>query len=91
MTRATYGYTVLDAFVLVVDQDQGMSVTNDAERVIADLARAQVLAGRRVLYRDTDKRWDELLIAVDGTFAGFAPLGAASPQEAIARAEGRAP
>jgi hypothetical protein len=88
MTRATYGYTVLGAFILVVDQDQGMSVTNDAEHVIADLARARVLPGRRVLYRDTDKHWDELVVS-DGAFAGFAPLGATTPEEAIAKAEGR--
>ncbi len=91
MTRATYGYTVHGAYVLVVDQDQGMSVTNDAEHVIADLSRARVLAGRRVLYRDTDKHWDEMLVAADGAFAGFALIGAMSPGEAIAKAEGREP
>jgi hypothetical protein len=87
MTRATYGYTVLDAFVLVVDQDRGPSVTNDAEHVIEDLSRAQVLTGRRVLYRDTDGRWDELLVR-DGVFVGFIAIGAASPAGAIAKAEG---
>jgi hypothetical protein len=90
MTRATYGYTVLDAFVLVVDQDEGTSVTNNAEHVIADLTRAQVLAGRRVLYRDTDGRWDELVVQ-GGVFAGFAPIGATTLEAAIARAEGRSP
>jgi hypothetical protein len=89
--RASYGYTVVGAFVLVVDQDQGQSVTNDASSVIADLSRARVLAGRRVLYRDTDKHWDELLVAADGAFAGFAMIGATTPEEAIAKAEGREP
>jgi hypothetical protein len=88
--RATYGYTVAGPYVLVVDQDRGPSVTNDAENVIDDLSRAQVLAGRRVLYRDTDGRWDELLVR-DGAFAGFVALGAASAAGALAKAEGRTP
>ncbi len=88
MTRATYGYTVIGSCVLVVDQDRGMSVTNDAEAVIADLAALGVLAGRRVLYRDTDGRWDELVVS-DGAFAGFASLGAMTPEAAIAMAQGR--
>jgi hypothetical protein len=85
--RATYDYAVHGAFVLVIDQDSGPSVTNDAENVIEDLSRAGVLDGRRVLYRDTDGRWDELLVR-DGAFVGFIALGAASPAGAVAKAEG---
>jgi hypothetical protein len=90
MTHAAYDYTVHGAFVLVVDQDRGRSVTNDAENVIEDLSRAGVLAGRRVLYCDTDGRWDELLVS-EGAFVGFVALGAATPAGALAKAEGRAP
>ena len=58
-------------FALVRDLDQGASVTNDAENVVpAVLARQPV---DRIIYRDTDQRWDELLH--DGRqFLGFAPI-----------------
>lgn len=84
--RASYSTEIRDEFVLVIDHDQGKSVTNDAENVIADLYRAGLLAtGRRVLYRDTDGRWDEL--RYDGVrFTGFGAIGGTSPEVAIARA-----
>lgn len=75
MTHSTYTAHVSDTFILVEDQDQGMSVTNDAENMIADLGTKIPLAGRRVLYRDTEGRWDELLVK-DGRFAGFKAIGA---------------
>ncbi len=50
-----------------------LSVTNDAEAVVAYLFRAGTLRdGRRLFYYDTDGNLDELLIK-DGKFAGFAP------------------
>lgn len=80
--RSTFTREVTDGFVLLVDQDRGMSVTNDAENVIADLAAEGLLQGRAVLYRDTDGRWDEL--GHDGArFTGFRPLGASSRDQAI--------
>lgn len=54
--------------------DQGASVTNDADAVIAWLA-ANLEGGigkRKVYYRDTDGRFDELKVNA-GAFAGFAP------------------
>jgi hypothetical protein len=58
--------------VLVVDRDGPVSVTNDAENVVG-----YVLCGHpnkpRILYKDTDGEWDELLH--DGEkFTGFALL-----------------
>jgi hypothetical protein len=38
-------------------------------------------------YRDTTGRWDELVVE-QGAFAGFAPLGAMSLADAIARIRG---
>lgn len=50
--------------------DLFLTVTNDAERVVEELA--PVLKGRRLLYYDSDGELDELMVS-DGKFAGFAP------------------
>ena len=71
--RARFSIEVTDNLVVLEDLDQGRTVTNDADPVIADLAQEGLLRGRRVIYRDTMGRWDELLH--DGTrFAGFRPF-----------------
>lgn len=73
-------------FVAVVDLNDGsMSVTNDAEKVIDYLREIGDLAvpGTRVVYRDSEKRWDEMKIK-DGRFDGFNFIGAMTPDEAIA-------
>jgi hypothetical protein len=59
--------------VLVIDRDDGhLSVTNDAEKVVAEILE-QFGVGRRIIYRDTMGRWDEL--KHDGKrFTGFAVL-----------------
>lgn len=72
-TRAQFTFFVRNEAVLLTDLDGPVSITNDAEAVVAYcLDKAP---GRRVLYRDTDGQWDEL--KHDGTqFVGFAPLSA---------------
>jgi hypothetical protein len=83
--NSTYEWWIEGNAVLVVDLDCGRSVTNDAEGVIADLAAAGVdFRGRRVLYRDTTGRWDQLVVA-GGAFSGFAP-GTRADQEWCPRA-----
>lgn len=51
-----------DTFLLIVDLDQGKTVTNDASAVIQSLDRMtrDGLRNRRVYYRDTCGRFDEL-------------------------------
>jgi hypothetical protein len=69
--RATYSMQfVAKDEVLLRDSGQGRSITNDAERVVADvLARAP---GHRIFYIDTMGACDELVH--DGQqFTGFAP------------------
>ena len=59
---------------LLIDLDiGGRSVTNDAYRVIRELHRAYGIRGRRVFYRCTMERIDEMLIRY-GEFDGFAPV-----------------
>lgn len=62
-----------EEYVLI--QDLGpwniyFTVTNDAEQVVKRLASH--LAGRRLLYIDSDGETDELVVR-DGKFVGFAP------------------
>ena len=53
--------------------DKYLTVTNDAENVVRELAVQGLLpAGRRLFYYDSGGRLDELLVK-DGTFVGFAP------------------
>lgn len=48
------------------------SVTNDAERVVLYLAWEHDAWHKRIFYRDTDGRWDELVHDYGG-FLGFKP------------------
>lgn len=45
--------------VFLVDNDDGRSVTNDAEAVVSSVL--QKLGNRRIFYRDTMGVWDELV------------------------------
>lgn len=71
-------------FVFITDETVkrgGRSVTNAAEQVVADLLAKH--PGRRIVYRDTDGTWDELVH--DGTkFATFAPAGEIAARELAA-------
>lgn len=61
---------VLPDKVYLVDRDGAISVTNDAERVCAEVNAEH--PGVRIIYCDTDGNWDELL-HVAGAFQAFAP------------------
>ncbi len=51
-----------DTFVLIIDLDQGKTITNDAHAVIEKLSSMSKhgLGNRKVYYRDTCGRFDEL-------------------------------
>jgi len=71
--RSAFRHRLFGPFVLVVDLDEDgtMSVTNDADRVVAFCLRNY--GKERILYRDSMQQWDEL--AHDGTkFVGFRAL-----------------
>lgn len=44
--------------IFIVDLDEGMSVTNDAENVVIKLLTT--FGNKRIVYRDTMGTWDEL-------------------------------
>lgn len=79
MSRANYE-VVKDAPDRLIIRDVGpwdkyMSVTNDVENVVEELAgQGRLPIGRRLLYYDSDGQLDELLVK-DGKFAGFRPFG----------------
>lgn len=78
---------VLEEVIYIADLDRGgRSVTNDAEAVVEELAAAHL--ARRIVYRDTAGRWDELRHE-DGRFVGFAPWAGPVPQMAADPADGR--
>lgn len=72
---AVYAAYIRDEFpevVFVEDVGTGMSVTNNAEAVVERVAAAH--PGRRIIYRDSEGDWDELLHR-SGVFVDFAALG----------------
>lgn len=85
MARVSYDLDAsVPGAVLLVDRclPGTMTITNAAEVVIGELAAADLLAGRRVFYRDTEGSWDELVH--DGQeFLRFAPIGAMSREGAL--------
>ena len=83
--RAVYSYTTHGNIIAIIDHDQGKSVTNDAENIIADLAACFDLSKYRVIYRDTRDVWDQLLVDRTGHFAGFSSLNARDLPAALAK------
>ena len=95
-TRNDYGtfYTLRvyklknDLTVLaLIDLDKGLSITTNAGNIIHGLRRDGYLEEprTRIVYCDTDGRWDELMISFEREFCNFKQINAASCDEAITR------
>ena len=72
VNRSRYEVVKVDTdrkIVWIVDLNVGKSVTNDAEKVCEELNRQYPL--HRIIYRDSDKNWDEL-VHLDWTFNHYA-------------------
>lgn len=76
MTRCIYSIIRNDEeqkILYIRDEDVGMSVTNDAENVVAELFENGLLNnGKRLFYYDSENQLDEILHE-EGKFTGFAP------------------
>jgi len=83
--RAIYSRTVHSNVIAIIDYDQGKSITNDAENVIADLAASFDLSKYHVIYRDTRGIWDGLLVDRTGRFAGFSAINERDLPAALAK------
>ena len=78
MNARYYTFFVTD-YICLVDRDCSgcRSVTNDIDRIIKDDLAAILTPAVRLVYRDSEGRWDEVKLKHDsGTpiFDGFAPL-----------------
>jgi uncharacterized protein YbaR (Trm112 family) len=88
--RAEYTYTVQRGVVCIVDHDNGKSVTNDIREVLRDIAGEGVeLATHRVIYRDTHRIWDEVVL-LNGQFSDFRSLNERELDAALAKLQGSA-
>lgn len=69
--------------IVIVDLDGHVSVTNDAEAVVAFLHNILPQGGldqRRLFYRDTQGQFDEITVK-NGAFDGFSPCSSAQIEE----------
>lgn len=74
MSRSSYSeWAVTQGIAFITDNCRpgSKSVTNDAERVVQECLG--IYGERRIVYRDSDGRWDELL-HTGIQFRGFAPF-----------------
>jgi predicted TPR repeat methyltransferase len=83
--RAVYSRTVHGNVIVLIDHDQGKSLTNDAENVIADLATDFDLSKYLIIHRDTRGIYDQLLVDSTGHFAGFSSINERDLSAALAK------
>jgi hypothetical protein len=80
MGRSDWEYVAFTGepgIIFIRDLNLGrMSVTNDAEAVVMEINLA--FPGKRVVYRDTDGMWDEL-VHDKGVFKRFASYDGSHP------------
>lgn len=87
-STADYTYELHGNVVCIIDHDNGMSVTNDIERVLADIKGEGVpLGSYRVIYRDTMGVWDEVVLNDDGTFRAFKSINEQQFDAALAKVQ----
>lgn len=83
--RAEYSYVVRDGVVCITDHDNGKSVTNDIHAVLDDKSADGVdLKAHRVIYLDTYKIWDEVVV-IDGRFSTFKSLNERTLEGALSK------
>ncbi|MEN7549058.1 DUF6011 domain-containing protein [Rapidithrix thailandica] len=84
MFAASYTYRVLPPnILLIIDQDQGgMSVTNDMDNVLLEIAENEALEleNYRIAYCDSEGCWDG--VKVDNGLR-FYPIGVESSEEVL--------
>ena len=72
------------AIIDMYDHDLAMTITNDAEAVVNQLkALGALRPDDRLIYRDTEGQWDELVLDRALRFYDFAPLRASTLEEAV--------
>lgn len=85
MAKSSYAYSVIEVrgrnCIVIVDQNVGMSVTNDIENVIKEIEKAENIeaADHLIVYKDSEGQWD----GYDPEEDDFVHCGARTYQEAI--------
>jgi hypothetical protein len=75
MSDVFYTMQVDGSIIALFGRDGGVSITNAADQVVAELHDALGdLSGKRIIYRDTDGRWDGLAHR-GAKFLGFVLIG----------------
>lgn len=68
MGFSLHGVNYDKEIVYIIDDEIGMSITNDAENVVMKINNS--FPNYRIIYRDTTGTWDEL-VHENGVFKGF--------------------
>jgi hypothetical protein len=72
-----YKLETVDGVICLTDLDVGMTITNNAQSIIAQLNENGFdLLHCPVVYCDTTGTWDWLKVDLQGNFAGFQHIGA---------------
>lgn len=71
--RASFATRWVPGAALLTDADGSVSITNDAEAVVAHVIPQLDAPSDRILYKDTTGQWDELMHNGQ-EFTGFAPI-----------------
>jgi hypothetical protein len=83
-----YSYKVIGDVLVIYDeydeQEPTCSVTNGVEDVLEEIVKALGHLPPYIVYRDTERRWDEIRATTDGEFTGFNSLGETVRDEWIA-------
>lgn len=80
---ADYSHSIIDDVLVIRDRNRGgRNVTNDMERVLADLAQTVDLKDRVVIYRDSMGRYDGVEHH-NGLFVRFYSIGGHKARTAI--------
>lgn len=84
MCRSEFSASLVDDVIVIIDSDTAgtMSVTNDAESVVAEVVKR--FGVYPIVYRDSAGTWDGLAHN-DGVFTGFIALNAEDSDTAVQR------
>jgi len=95
-SRSSYQYTItLDDVLVIMDNDRGMSVTNNMENVLNEIQNMEgktFAANQMIIYKDTSGQWDgvEIVGKRNGNIESvmFLMLACNSMEEAIEKIKG---
>lgn len=82
MTRASFDIImVTDLFIILIDLDEGRSITNDVKFVISALEEnlENGIDNRVIYYRDSSGRFDQIKVS-NGSFKNFFPCSDSQQQ-----------